>query len=132
MTAAHAYQRTQAESATPERILVLLIARARGCMQAADGDLEAGRMREGAVHIRKAFDIVAEFNSTLDARHAPELVANLSALYIFIMGRLILATRGDRVALQEAMRTFFPIADAFEQAASGRAPAPAAVRPVGT
>ena len=121
MLAHSRYRQTQNETASAPRILVLLLQRARRDMALADELLAAGKKREAAPHTQRALDIVAELNDTLDAARAPALAEQLTALYGFIMSRLLTATRGDRKALAEAMRTFAPIADGFEQAVTGGA-----------
>ena len=129
MTPARAYQRTQTETATPERLLVMLMARARSCMRTAHEQLVANKEADEGT-LQRAVDIVAELNATLDHRPAPELARNLSDVYVFVLHRLTRAMRGDKVALSEAMRAFFPIAEGFEQAISGRVVASAVPSPV--
>ena len=119
MLAHSRYHQTQTETASTERILVLLLQKARRVMALADEELTAKRPRDAAPHLQRAFEIVAELCDSLDATKAPALADNLGAVYGFIMQRLIVAQRGDTAAqgaLRQAQRAFAPIADAFEQA----------------
>jgi flagellar protein FliS len=114
---AHAYQRTQSETASPERLLVLLFQATRKHMAVAEESLKKGEPKGAEVPLRRAIDIVTELNATLDPRAAPALVEQLSSVYAFVLGRLFAASRGDQKALADARRAFNPIADAFQQVA---------------
>ncbi len=110
------YQETQTATASKERVLLLLLAGARKQMFLADGELALGRAAQAATPVRKAIDIVHELRSTLDPSKAPELCTMLDDVYGFVLTRLYVSLRGDRAALDDARRTFNPIAEAFEEA----------------
>ena len=66
--------------------------------------------------LSRAQDIVVELMSTLDARHAPDLVEKLGDVYQFVAFRLLSArTNQDAKAAREAERVFTPIAEAFAE-----------------
>jgi len=117
MSYARRYASQQAETASPERLMVLLCDRALQHMRAAAAALEAGRRREAGLPIAKASQIVAELSRTLDARRAPELAAHLQQTYLFVSQRLLAAGAGlDSHALRQAERVFEPVASAFSEA----------------
>ena len=118
---AQAYQRTQTETASRERILVLLLQAARRNLASASELLAQGNVRGAEPHTRKVIDIVTELNASLDPRHAPELVEQLSAVYTFVLRCLFVAATGNQQSLADATRAFLPIVEAFEIAVAQQA-----------
>lgn len=122
MNAAKAYARTQTETASPQRLMVLLFEAALRHMRAGAVALETGDRHAGVTSLGKATDIVAELSATLDVSRAPELAQALKDVYLFVSGRLIrAAATGEGEAAREAERAFAPIADAFSQAVERQA-----------
>jgi flagellar protein FliS len=117
MLAIRQYAKMQNETASKERLMVLLFEAALRHMRQATAALESGRSREAGPSLAKAGDIVAELLATLDHSRAPQLCRQLSDLYIFVADRLINAG-GSRnpAAVREAERVFAPIAEAFSSA----------------
>jgi flagellar biosynthetic protein FliS len=116
MAGAARYTKTQTQTASKERILLLLLNAARKQMFLADGELGMERPMKAADHVRKAIDIVAELRVTLDHTKAPDLCRHLDDVYGFVLARLHIVLRGDRAALNDARKVFTPIVEAFEQA----------------
>ena len=117
MNAADRYQTTQNETASPQRLMVLLFEAALKHARAGAQALEQGRRAEAVPALTKASDIVAELEATLDHSQAPELCKNLSAVYRFVATRLTSAAlTGKAKTAREAERAFAPVADAFRQA----------------
>lgn len=113
------YARARAETASPDQVLLLLLRQARLLMTRAVRDLREGKNADAHRDIDKASGIVAELVSSLDHARAPELCANLTATYQFVLARLISASSARSAsALEEALRVFTPVADAFEQVLS--------------
>jgi flagellar protein FliS len=111
------YAQAQTETASPERLMVLLFEAALRHMRAGAAALEAGRAAEANAPLARALDIVSELDATLDAKRAPELCTRLSAVYGFVNERLLAANaRHDALPVREAERAFAPLADAFAQA----------------
>jgi len=111
------YTASQAETASPERLMVLLFEKALAHMRTAAAALEAGRPAEAGLPIHKASQIVAELARTLDDRRAPALAAPLRDTYRFVAQRLLAAgNERDPRALREAERVFQPVAEAFSAA----------------
>jgi flagellar protein FliS len=117
MLAIRKYAQTQNETASKERLMVLLFEAALRHMRRAAVSLETGRAVEAGTPLNKAGDIVAELLATLDHSRAPQLCRQLSDVYIFVADRLIAAGGSKNpVAVREAERVFAPIAEAFSQA----------------
>lgn len=109
------YARARTETASSSQVLLLLLRAARASMARAERDLRAGRVGPACCDIDKASQIVGELLATLDHARAPELCANLSATYEFVLAKLVGANAARRPEpLEEALRVFAPIADAFE------------------
>ena len=117
MNAAAIYNRTQAETADPERIMLLLFDGALARIRRGIADLEQGRRSEAAESLARASEIVLELRGSLDHERAPEICEQLSALYVFVSTRLIrAAASADASLAREAEGSLAPIADAFSQA----------------
>ena len=115
--AARRYVQAARETASPERLMVLLFQAALRHIRTGASSLEGGRALEGSKSLLKASDIVLELLATLDHSKAPELCASLAAVYRFVSARLTSAALSrDARAAHEAERAFAPVADAFEQA----------------
>jgi flagellar protein FliS len=111
------YSQAERETASPERLLVLLFQAALRNMRNGAAALEAGRAGEAGRALGKASDIVIELHATLDRTRAPELCDQLAEVYRFVCQRLGAATLSrDARAAHEAERAFAPVADAFEKA----------------
>jgi flagellar protein FliS len=65
----------------------------------------------------KAFAIISELNLALDHTLAPELCRNLSAIYVFCMDRLRVASRADDAqAVADVVRSLTPLREAWQLA----------------
>jgi flagellar protein FliS len=119
MNAIRRYAQAQNETASPERLMILLFEAALRHMRTAAGALESGRAADANVALSKATDIVVELDATFDRPRFPELADNLGAVYQFVCNRLLSATvKRDPVLVREAERVFLPVADAFSTAVS--------------
>jgi len=114
MNAARAYARTQNETASRERLMVLLFEAALRHIRAGAAALEASDRAGAVTPLTKAGDIVAELSASLDMSRAPELGQVLKDTYLFVSGRLIrAASSGHAESAREAERVFAPIVEAF-------------------
>lgn len=117
MSYANRYAQAQAETASPERLMVLLFEAALKHMRTAAAALEQGRPADAHRSLSRAGEIVAELHASLDRSRAPALCDQLSELYRFVCGRLLDAnTENDPRKAREAERVFAPIAEGFTQA----------------
>jgi flagellar protein FliS len=109
-----AYLRNEIDSASPARILELLLNGALRFMHEADRDFAEGRTVEARSAASRAADIVTELSATLRTDLAPELAGALLPIYDFVIHRLLhCVLNDDRKALTDALRTFETIAEAF-------------------
>lgn len=117
MNPARRYAQAQNETASPERLMVLLFEAALRHMRTGAAALEGGRLAEANDAISKATDIVLELDATFDRPRFPELGESVGLVYQFVCQRLLSAgLRRDPVLVREAERVFFPVADAFSSA----------------
>jgi flagellar protein FliS len=77
MNAARAYARATSETASKERLMVLLFEAALRHMRVAAGHLDAKNVIEALPLLTKASDIVTELAATLNPQAAPELSQTL-------------------------------------------------------
>jgi flagellar secretion chaperone FliS len=117
MNAVNKYSNAQKETASRERLMVLLFEAALRHMRAAAASLENGQRGQAQTPLRKSMDIVLELDRTLDPSHAPELVDKLHSIYAFVAHRLLQAQLKHEPKLaREAERVFSPMVDAFTTA----------------
>jgi flagellar secretion chaperone FliS len=114
MSAVQRYAQSQAETASPERLTVMLFEAALRHMRSGAAALEAGRPGEASGALARAGDIVVELHATLDVARAPELCRQLGEVYRFVCLRLLHGSlRRDPGPVREAERAFAPLAEAF-------------------
>jgi flagellar protein FliS len=111
------YKQTSIQSASKEKILLMLY---EGCIRfmkqallALDKKDIAGR----GMNIGRAFDIVNELNNTLNHEIGGDIAKNLEQLYIFVNDQLTKANaKGDRKALVDAIKIMETLHDGWVQA----------------
>ncbi len=82
------YKKTSVESASKEKILLMLYEGAiKFVKQAKEANAEK-RIRERGELIGKAYDIVMELNSSLDFKVGGSIAQNLEQLYIYTLEEL--------------------------------------------
>jgi len=117
MHASRAYARTQSETASKERLMVLLFEAALRHMRTAAPALESRRYAVASQALGKANDIVTELMCTLNHPVAPELCQHLTSVYEFVLGKLLIAqTDRNAAAVREAEKAFAPLATGFGEA----------------
>jgi flagellar protein FliS len=116
--AAHRYRQVHVDSATPGRLLDELFARALLRLSEAEGHIARKDAREKGRVLGQVLAIVSELQAALDASKAPEMCANLDALYRFVQARIVEAsTRMDAAPLADAGRVLATLREAFQAAA---------------
>jgi flagellar secretion chaperone FliS len=131
MSLARRYATVQNNTASKERLTVLLFEAALKHMRTAAGHLAAKRRTEAMPLLAKASEIVAHLQATLKREAAPKLVDDLTQLYTFTCARLSRAMATANPAdVREAERAFAPIADGFAQAVAAQTAAQAQQTPV--
>ncbi len=122
LPATRRYAQSERETASPERLMVLLFQAAVRNMRNGIAALEAGNPAESGRLFGKASDIVVELHATLDRSRAPELCDQLAEIYRFVTQRLgVAALSRDLRAARDAERVFRPIAEAFDAAVASLA-----------
>lgn len=117
MNAARAYARATSETASRERLMVLLFEAALRHMRVAAGHLETKQPALALPLLTKASDIVTELAGTLDTTVSPELADTLGQIYLFVAQRLAIAAFSkDAAVVREAERAFVPVVEGFQQA----------------
>ncbi len=125
MNATRAYARASQETASKERLMVMLFEAALRHMRHAASLLEHGKPVEALPLLTKASDIVTELASTLDTNANQDLGQMLGELYLFVAQRLARAAAfRDAFALREAERAFAPIVEGFQLAVASLAVSP--------
>ncbi len=120
--AARRYAQATRETASPERLMVLLFQAALRHIRAGATALESGKIADGTRSLAKASEIVIELHATLDTSKAPALCEQLGEIYRFVCLRLNDAVlHRDARRAHEAERAFAPIADAFAGAVASLA-----------
>ena len=123
MSQARRYAQSSAQTASRERLMVMLFERALQGMRSGAAALESGRVAEANRALSNALDIVVELHSTLDREKAPALCDQLGEVYRFVCTRVGEANlnRDARLA-REAERAFAPVADGFARAVASLGP----------
>lgn len=131
-TGAGAYARvgieSEAMSASPHQLIVMLFDGAKTAIAMARHHMASGDVQAKGNAITKAVNIVDNgLRASLDARAAgPEgasLVANLGALYVYVVQRLLQANlRNDAAALDEAESLLDNVASAWREIGAVGAP----------
>jgi flagellar protein FliS len=119
--AANAYRRVDLESAPKTQIVERLFDRCVRDVADARAAIERRDIQAKAKALDHALQIVVELKASLDVPAAPELCANLAALYDFVAERLIQANTHLALApLDQATRVMTELGEAFRNAhASG-------------
>ena len=125
-----AYRRTEAQSASPMQLVVMLYDGALRFLNEARAAHASGDLRARARALTRVSAIVAECQSTLDLERGGEVARELDRLYSYIRARLIDVTvKRDASALAEIHKLMTTLRDAWAEAA-GQTAAAAGTRQV--
>lgn len=135
--ASEKYFESQVYTASPQRLRLMLIDGALQYARRASQHWQAGRIYEGGEAIVGCQRIVTELLRTLKPEIAPELVANVSALYNFVFKSLIeaglkrdQAKLNDAIAILEIEReTWRQVCEQLGSSLEGQTPLPATRTP---
>lgn len=115
--AANAYRRVDLDSAPKHDVLARLFGRFLADLDAARAALAVRDVAKKAAALDHALRIVAELEAALDHAAAPELCANLQALYRFVGDCLSTANlKLDPKPLDDAARIMGELAASFREA----------------
>ena len=98
-SARESYLETQVMTATPQKLLLLLIEAAIRLAQRAKERLAGGDPVGAAEDLLKAQDVVTQIMSGMQPDAAPKLVGKVAAVYLYVFRTLVEATREKSVKL---------------------------------
>ncbi|MDR3212784.1 MAG: flagellar export chaperone FliS [Azoarcus sp.] len=109
-------------TASPHRLIVLLFEGAETAINVARVYAEKGDVAGRGASISKAIDIISNgLKVSLDMRQGGELAVRLSALYDYMVSRLLWANmKNDIPAMREVLSLLGEIHEAWRQIAPGR------------
>ena len=120
-SAAKAYRRVDAESAPKPQLLDLLYGRLLVDIDTARTAIVGRDIKGKAAAIDHAIQIVTELQCALDHAAAPDLCANLSSLYDYMMSKMTHASAFLEVKhLDEVAAIATQLRQAFADAAAGK------------
>lgn len=111
------YKQTAIETASKEKILLMLYEGAIKFTKKAIIAAEKKNIAERATNICKVYDIILELNNTLDHKVGGELARQLEQLYMFITDQLSKANlEGDAEPLRPVLKILETLYDGWVQA----------------
>lgn len=127
---ADAYRRTEAQSASPLQLVVMLYDGALRFLSEARTAQAAGDLAGRARAMARVSAIIAECHSTLNMEAGGAVAVTLDGLYTYISTRLLDVTvKRDASALDEITGLIVPLREAWSQAAAQQAGASSEQRP---
>lgn len=111
------YKQTSIQSASREKLLLMLYEGAIKFVKQAIIAVEQKKIADKGIAIGRAYDIVLELNNTLDHKVGGEISARLEQLYMFITEQLTQANiKNDVVHLQNALKVLETLYEGWKQA----------------
>jgi flagellar secretion chaperone FliS len=115
--AAERYKQVRINTSSPGELLLALYDGAFRFLNGARACFEAKQDARGREQLSKAHAIVSELLLALDHKLYPELCANLSSIYDYVLFRLSEANRlRDVNAIDDAIRVLVPLREAWQLA----------------
>ncbi len=105
----NAYKQVAVDTASPEKLLVMLYTGIMKFLRLAEKALEEKKMDEANENLTKVQNIIIELYSTLDVEKGGEIAVNLQDLYLFYYGETIKANLSKDVAYLKPVIKFFEI-----------------------
>jgi flagellar secretion chaperone FliS len=111
------YKATSVQSASREKLLLMLYEASIKFTKLAISACEKKDIAERGMNIGRAYDIVMELNNTLNHKISPELCSNLERLYMFVTEQYTQANiKGDPKHLYDALKILEILHEAWVQA----------------
>lgn len=111
------YKTTSVQSASREKILLMLYEGAIKFTRLAVKAIEEKKIADRGVNIGRAFDIIMELNNTLDHKVGGEVAVQLEQLYMFMMEQYTKANiSGDATPLHANLKLLNTLYDGWVQA----------------
>jgi flagellar protein FliS len=118
---------TRIESASPHRLIQMLLEGALGKIAAAKGHMDRGEIRPKGEQIGSAISILEGLKTSLDMEKGGEIARNLEDLYTYMERRLVEANRVNDTALldevSDLLKQIKEAWDAIAGHAAGQEPA---------
>ncbi len=112
MNASNVYRQTQAQTAAPGELVVMLYQGALRFVTSAVDAIESADIAAAHTSLLRAQAIITELKSTLDVERGGEVAANLARIYDYLHRRLIDANVGKDVVpareVQKLLRELLP------------------------
>jgi flagellar protein FliS len=113
-----AYRRTEAQSASPMQLVVMLYDGALRFLNDARAAQAARDLHRRAQALRRVAAIIAECHATLDLERGGSVAKDLDGLYSYMSARLLDVTlKRDQTAVDELHKLMSTLRDAWAQAA---------------
>lgn len=117
------YQNARVDTVSPVQLVVALYDGALRFLRTAALAIDDNDVAAKGVALNKAHAIITELMVTLDHEQAPELCAQLEALYSFVLDRIARANAERNIEMiDEAVRALLPLRDAWGQLARAGRP----------
>lgn len=111
------YKTTSVQSASREKILLMLYEGAIKFTKLAIKAIEEKKIADRGMNIGRAFDIIMELNNTLDHKVGGEVANQLEQLYMFMMDQYTKANiSGNPEPLQSNLKLLQTLYDGWVQA----------------
>jgi flagellar protein FliS len=110
------YKQTSVQSASKEKILLMLYEGAIRFTKQAIKAAEEKKIADRGMMIGRVYDIIMELNNTLDHKVGGEISKNLEQLYLFIMEKL---TRANITGDPEHLRVCLKIIENLHEGWKG-------------
>ena len=116
-TAYQKYKNQSIQTASREKILLMLYEGAIRFMKLAVQACENKDIAGRGLNIGKAFDIVMELNNSLDHKVGGDIAKNLEQLYMYITEQLTQANiKGDKAHLDNAIKVMEVLYSGWQEA----------------
>lgn len=111
------YKNTSVQSASREKLLLMLYEGAIRFTKLAIKACEENKISERGINIGKTYDIILELNNTLDHQVGGEIAANLEQLYMFMTEQLTSANiKGEKEPLEEVLKILTMLHSGWKEA----------------
>jgi flagellar secretion chaperone FliS len=111
------YKQTSIQSASREKLLLMLYEGAIKFMKLAMTSMEQKKLADKGINIGRAYDIILELNNTLDHKVGGDVSKNLEQLYMFITEQLTHANiKNDVQHLKNALKVTETLYDGWVKA----------------
>ena len=111
------YKNTSIQSASREKLLLMMYEGAIKFTKLAIASCEEKRIADRGIYIGRTFDILMELNNTLDHKVGGEISQNLEQLYMFMTDQLTKANLSGNVEhLRHVLRILETLYDGWQKA----------------